>query len=73
MGAVGQGQFGAGDWRDAGGAGRTSKLHRAVEAIVIGDGQGAVAELGGAADKLLGQGGAVEEGEGRVEVKLNVG
>jgi hypothetical protein len=43
-----------------------------VETVVIGNRQRSVAEVGGAADQLLGERGAIEEGEGGVEVELDV-
>jgi hypothetical protein len=39
---------------------------------MIGDGQRFITEVGRAADQLLRQGGAIEEGEGGVEMELGV-
>jgi hypothetical protein len=63
---VSQCQFGAGDGTDAGGVGGLSELHRAVEAVMIGDGEGAIAELEGTANQLVGHGCTIQKREGRV-------
>ena len=48
------------------------ELHRARQAVVVGQGEGGVAELGRGIGQLVGQRGAVEEGEGGVGVQLGV-
>ena len=48
------------------------ELHRAAQPVVVGQREGAVARLGRSARQLLGQRGAVEEGEGGVGVQLGV-
>ena len=48
------------------------ELHRAAQPVVVGQREGAVAQLGRRAGQLLGQRGAVEEGEGGVGVQLGV-
>src|SRR4029450_12138671 len=63
VGAIGEGQLGAGDGGNISRPRRPRELHGAVEAVVIGDGQSLVAEFGGLADDLLWQGGAIEERE----------
>ena len=50
--AVGHRQLGAGDWLDAGPARCLGELHRAVQPIVVGQGQRAVAELDPALDQV---------------------
>ena len=72
MRAVGQGQLGAGDRCDASRPRSSRELHRAMEPVVIGDGQSPVAKVGGLTNDLLWQGRAIEEGEGGVEMKLDV-
>ena len=48
------------------------ELHRAAQPVVVGQREGAVAQLGRGGRQLLGQRGAVEEGEGGVGVQLGV-
>ena len=48
------------------------ELHRAAEPVVVGQRERAVAELGRGGGQLVGQRGAVEEGEGGVGVELGV-
>ena len=72
MRAIGEGDFGAGDGCHAGGIGHPGELHRAVEAIVIGDGQRDVAEADRLVDDVFREGGAIEEGVGGVEVQLGI-
>ena len=48
------------------------ECHRAVEAVVIGEPEGRVAELRGGERELLGERSAVEEREGGVAVELGV-
>jgi hypothetical protein len=43
-----------------------------MEPVVIGDGQSAVAQIGGLTNDLLWQGRAIEEGECGVKVELDV-
>jgi hypothetical protein len=70
--AVTQGDLGAGERAQAERLRGVGKLERAVEAVVVGEREDVVAELGGAGGELLGQGGAVEEGVGGVRVELDV-
>ena len=51
--ASGQGHLGAGDRADAEGGGRVCELERTVDAVVIGERERGVAELGGAGCELL--------------------
>ena len=53
-------------------AGRLRELHRAREPVVVGQREGAVAELGRGGGQLVRQRGAVEEREGGVGVQLGV-
>ena len=48
------------------------ELHRARDAVVVGERHRLVAELGRGGGQLVGERGAVQEGEGRVGVKLDV-
>src|SRR3954447_3285006 len=48
------------------------ELERAVDAVVVGEGERRIPELGGAGGQLLGQRGAVEERVRRVAVELDV-
>ena len=52
--------------------GRLRELHRAAHAVVVGQREGLVAELGRRGRQLVGQRGAVEVGEGGVGVQLGV-
>ena len=72
MAAVEQRQLGAGDGLDAGVDGVLGELHRPVQPVVVGRGQGRVPQVEGAPDQLLRLRRAVEEGEGRMEVQLDV-
>ncbi len=72
MGAIGQGQFGAGDRCDPSRSRSSRELHGAVEPVMIGDGQSPVAQIGGLTNDLLWQGRAIEEGERGVEMELDV-
>ena len=72
MGAIGEGQLGAGDRCDTSRPRRSRELHGAVEPVVIGDGQRLVAQIGGLTNDLLWQGRAIEEGECGVEMELDV-
>ena len=51
VGAVGQGQLGAGEWWIPAAWACLGELHRAVEAVVIGDGEGVIAEIAGTSDR----------------------
>jgi hypothetical protein len=64
--------LGAGDGPNAGVLGGMRELERAVDAVVVGEGERRVAELGGSRDELLGMRGAVEERVRRVAVELDV-
>jgi hypothetical protein len=65
--------LGARDRPDAQTLCRVGEVHRAPEAVVVGQGEGLVAEPGGGTCQLGGRRGAVQEGEGRVGVELDVG
>src|SRR6266704_6443236 len=69
---VEQGQLRAGDRLQAEGLGFVRERHRAVEAVVVGEGERRVAELGSRERELLGVRGAVQEREGGVAVELDV-
>ena len=66
-------QLGAEDGRQADGPGGLGEADHAVEAVVVGEGEGLEAEAGGLDGQLLGVAGAVEEAEVRVAVQLGVG
>jgi hypothetical protein len=70
--AVGERDLGAGDGLEAPGAGALSELHRPVEAVVVGEGEGLVPHLPRPQHQLLDVRGALEEGEVRVTVELSV-
>ena len=70
--AVAEGDLGAGDRADAERLRRVRELERAVDAVVVGERERLVAELGGADCKLLGKGCSVEEGIGGVTMQLDV-
>ena len=72
MGAISQSQLGAGDGCDTSRPRSSCELHRAVESVVIRDGQSPVAKVGGLTDDLLWQGRAIEEGECGVEMEFDV-
>ena len=55
------------------GAGRLGELHGAIEAVVVGEGQGRIPHLQSSGNQLLGMGGSIQEGEAGVTVKLDVG
>ena len=57
----------------ADGPGRLGEADDAVEAVVVGEGEGLEAEAGRLLGQLLGVAGAVEEAEVRVAVELGVG
>ncbi len=68
--AVGERQLGACDGADAKGFRGLGELHRSVEAVVIGEGEGLVAQFPGAQHQVVGAGGAVEQRPAGVEVEL---
>ena len=68
-----EGHLGAGDRPHAERLRRVGELERAVDAVVVGQRERRVAELGRPHGKLLGQRGAVEERVRRVAVELDVG
>ncbi len=70
--ALAEGDLGARDRLEAGLAGRTRELHRAVEAVVVREREGGVAELHGPQHQLFGMGGTVQEGKARMAVQLDV-
>ena len=72
MGAAGERDLGAGDRPQPEVLGGVRELERAVDAVVVGEREGVVAELGGARGELLRQRGAVEERVRRVGVQLDV-
>ena len=65
--------LGARDRLDAFRPGPVSELHGAVEAVVVGQGEGGIAQLLCPEDQLFGVGCAVQEGKPRVGVELDVG
>jgi hypothetical protein len=72
MGAIDEGQLGAGDRCDTSRPRGSRELHGTVEPVVIGDGQGSVAQIGGLTNDLLWQGRAIEEGECGVKMEFDV-
>ena len=72
MGAIDEGQLGAGDRCDTSRPRRSRELHGTMEPVVIGDGQSSVAQIGGPTNDLLWQGRAIEEGECGVKMELDV-
>ena len=72
MRSVGEGGLGARNGVDADSARRVGELERAVDAVVVGERERGIAELGGADRELLGQRCAVEEAVGGVRVQLDV-
>ena len=68
-----EGQLGAGDRAEAEADGGMGELHRAPDPVVVGQRQRRIAELRGGARQLQRGRGAVEEGERRVGVQLDVG
>ena len=64
--------LGAGDRPDAEVLRRVGELERAVDAVVVGERERVVAELGGARGELLRQRGAVEERVRRMCVQLDI-
>ena len=72
MGAACERDLGAGDRAQAEVLRGLGELERAVDAVVVGQRERVVAELGGPGGELLGQRGAVEERVRRVRVQLDV-
>ncbi|MEZ4665255.1 MAG: hypothetical protein R2835_01055 [Thermomicrobiales bacterium] len=72
MGFVGERHFRAGDGEDSGSVGGFGEFHGAVDTVVIGDCQGAIAQLFGARDHLLREGGSIEKGEGSMQMEFDV-
>src|SRR6266545_3614504 len=72
MRAVGERRFRARDRLDADRLGGVSELERTVDAVVVGERERGIAELGRAHSQLFGKRGAVEEGVGRVGMELDV-
>ena len=68
-----QGQLGPEDGGQPVGPGRLGEADHAVEAVVIGQGQGLQPQADGLLGQLLGVGGPVQEAEVRVAVQLRVG
>ena len=67
---VGERHFRAGDRLEVERLRALGEGHRAVQTVAVGEGEGAVAEAVGGGGQVLGEGGAVEEREGRVAVEL---
>jgi len=64
--------LGAGDGAHAEGLGRLGERHRPVEAVMVGEGKGVVAELAGAQHQLLRRRSALAEGVAGVAVQFNI-
>ncbi len=73
MGAVVERDLGAGDRSHPERLERLGHLHGAVEPVVVGEGESLVALLGRRPGQLHWVRGAIEKGEGRVAVELDVG
>ncbi len=71
--AAGERHLSTGDCAHPEALARVGELERPVDAVVVGQGEGVVAELRGARCELFRQRGAVEERVGRVGVQLDVG
>lgn len=69
--AVEEGQLDADNWLHTSGGTRLGELHRTVQPVMVGDGEGRVAEAGGLVSHFLGQGGAFEEGVAGMQVQLD--
>ena len=65
-----QGDLGAGDRAQASGAGAPSELHRPADAVVVGEGEGIVAQPARPQHQPLDVRGAFEEGEVGVAVEF---
>jgi hypothetical protein len=72
VGIVSQRDLGAGDGGDARGFGHLGELHRAVEAVVVGQGESFMALLRRRRGQLHRVRGAVQERVGGVAVKLDI-
>src|SRR5215211_314638 len=72
MGTVGERRLRARDRLDADRLGGVGELERTVDAVVVGERERGIAELGRAHGQLFGKRGAVEEGVGGVGVELDV-
>jgi len=70
--AASEGDLGARDGADADGARRVREFERAVDAVMVGERERGISELGGADGELLGKRCAVEEAVGGVRVQLDV-
>ena len=70
--AAGERDLGAGDRPHAERLGRVRELERAVDAVVVGERERLVAELGGGRDELLGLRGPVQERVRRMGVELDI-
>ena len=68
-----EGQLGAEHRGQALGPGRLGEPHHAVEAVVVGEGQGVQPQMHGLLDQFLGMGRTVEEAEVGMTVQLGVG
>ncbi len=71
-GARPQRQFGAEDGAQVEFGGRFGEPHRPVQAVVVGQRQGAQAQPGGLLDQFLRRAGPVEEAERRMRVQLGI-
>ncbi len=67
-----QGELGSEDGGEPDGPGRLGEADHPVQAVVIGEGQGAEPEPGGLGHQLLGVGGTIEEAEVGVAVQFGV-
>ena len=65
--------FGTGDRLKSLGAGRLGKFHGPVQAVVIRERHGRIAQLEGPQDQFFRMRGSVQEGEAGMAVELNVG
>jgi hypothetical protein len=72
MGSVSERRLRARNRLDADRLGSVGELERAVDAVVVGERERGIAELGRAHGQLLGKRGAVEEGVGGMCVQLDV-
>ena len=65
--------LGTGDGLKSFGAGRLGKFHGPVQAVVIRERHGGIAQLEGPKDQLFRMRGSIQEGEAGVAVELDVG
>ena len=70
--AVRERDLGTGDGPQPPGAGALGELHRPVQAVVVGEGEGLISQLPRPQHQLLDMGSAFEEGEVGVGVELGV-